>query len=73
MSTIKRLTGLTQDDVAALLGVSRSSIVAAEGGRKGPVSGAIQYFLATWPELPPGARERVRARLAELRGGEHAE
>lgn len=62
--------GLTQEDLAELIGVDRVSVSRAEGGRKGPVYRFRQFVLAVWPELSEAAKKRVRERLSLVRKGE---
>lgn len=63
--------GLSQEAAAELLGVGRVAISRAEtGARIGAVVGALQYLVASWPELDDAARQRVRDRLARMREAE---
>ena len=70
LSNTRRVVGLTREDAADLIGVSPPRISEAQraDARRGPTRGGYELLLAVWPELGDAARERVRARLAAMRG-----
>lgn len=57
---------ITQALAAELLDVEKATVSRrATGASDRP--GELQFLAAVWPELDEAARERVRARLAEMR------
>lgn len=63
--------GLTQEEAAQLLGTTNVSVGRQERGDdgRGPLTGALEFLIAAWPELSEEQKENVRLRLEELRAG----
>ena len=64
-----REIGLTQLEAAELLATTNMSISRQERGenKRGPITGALEYLIASWPELDEEQRQRIRQRLDIMR------
>ena len=62
--------GLTQAEAAKILATTNISVGRQERGdtTRGPLTGALEYLIASWPRLSEEQRNEVRQKLDELRG-----
>ena len=64
MKSARRSSGLTQDQLAEKLHVTRQTISSWENGRTEPICGVLRLFLRH--AAPTHARRRIRAALFRL-------
>jgi hypothetical protein len=71
MKTDLRDIGLTQQQASQITGMAQARVSEALAAKPGstPNRRTLDLLIAAWPEMSADARERVRGRLAEMRGG----